>query len=227
MDISLFYVEKGSGEPLILLHGNGEDHEYFRSQIDYFSKTRRVIAIDTRGHGRSLRGTKPFTLNTFVEDLVKFMRSKEIYNADILGFSDGGNVALMFALQHPYNVRRLILNGANLRFSGLTLGTGAWILRKYILYCIQAPFSKKAAKRRDLFRLMVKEPRIDPDELRSLEVPTLVIVGNKDMIKAGHSKLIAKNIPDCKLVTLKGDHFIAVNNSEKFNKAVEEFLTQF
>lgn len=62
MDIRLYYREKGSGEPLILLHGNGEDGSYFESQIEHLSGKYRVIALDTRGHGRSPRGTAPFTI---------------------------------------------------------------------------------------------------------------------------------------------------------------------
>ena len=184
----------------------------------------RVIAIDTRGHGQSPMGTKPFSLHTFADDLDEFMKKKNIYRADILGFSDGGNIALLFALKYPHKVSRLILNGANLNFFGLTFKTAVWIYAKYIQFCIQAPFSKKAAKDRALFRLMVKEPKIAPEELKSLEMPVLVIVGDKDMISARHSRLIARSIPDCQLVTLKGDHFIAANNSEEFNKEVELFL---
>lgn len=225
MNISLNYEEKGLGKPLILLHGNGEDHEYFRSQIDYFSKTRRVIALDTRGHGGSPMGTKPFSLYTFADDLDEFMRENEIYKADILGFSDGGNIALLFALKYPHKVDRLILNGANLNFFGLTIPTAADILNNYIWYCVKAPFSKKAAKMKALFRLMVKEPKIAYEELYDLEIPTLVIVGNNDMIRASHSRRIAKCIPNSKRVTIKGDHFIAANNSEEFNKAVENFLS--
>ena len=75
--IHLYYTEKGQGKPLILLHGNGEDGSYFESQMDYFSKTRRVITVDTRGHGRSPRGTAPFTIRQFAEDLRGFMEEKE------------------------------------------------------------------------------------------------------------------------------------------------------
>lgn len=225
MNISLNYEEKGSGQPLILLHGNGEDHEYFQSQIEYFSKTRRVIAIDTRGHGKSPMGTKPFSLHTFADDLADFMKEHEIYRAALLGFSDGGNIALLFALKYPFKVGKLILNGANLNFFGLTFKTAAWIYAKYIQFCICAPFSKKAAKDKALFRLMVKEPKIAPEELQSLEMPTLVIVGDKDMISYRHSKIIAESIPNSQLVVLKGDHFIAANNSESFNKEVELFLS--
>ena len=62
MDIALYYQEKGNQEPFILLHGNGEDGTYFRHQIEYFSRRYRVIALDTRGHGKSPRGTAPFTI---------------------------------------------------------------------------------------------------------------------------------------------------------------------
>lgn len=91
MDITLYYQEKGDKEPFILLHGNGENSSYFKNQIDYFSDRYRVIALDTRGHGKSPRGTKSFTIEQFSCDLYDFMTSLEISNAVILGFSDGFN----------------------------------------------------------------------------------------------------------------------------------------
>ena len=69
MNIQLHYIEHGIGFPLLLLHGNGEDHTYFIHQIEYFSQFYRVIAIDTRGHGQSPRGTAPFTISQFADDL--------------------------------------------------------------------------------------------------------------------------------------------------------------
>ena len=119
MDIRLNSLERGADTPLILLHGNGESLEYFRSQIDFFSARYRVIALDTRGHGGSPRGEAPFTIAQFAEDLLSFMDSLHLSSAHILGFSDGGNIALCFALKHPERVRRLILNGANLDPSGV------------------------------------------------------------------------------------------------------------
>ena len=89
MDIELFYREKGSGEPLILLHGNGEDGSYFVHQIEHFQSRYRVIALDTRGHGRSPRGSAPFTIRQFALDLYDFLRAHEIPSAVLLGFSDG------------------------------------------------------------------------------------------------------------------------------------------
>ena len=119
MDISLYYEERGEGFPLVLLHGNGESHEYFARQMEPFSRVFRVLAPDTRGHGRSPRGEGAFTLRRFADDLYDFLRARGIERAHILGFSDGGNIALYFALAHPEMVDHLILNGANLRPAGV------------------------------------------------------------------------------------------------------------
>ena len=119
MDISHYFIEKGQGEPLILLHGNGENCDYFQGQIDEFSKQYHVYAIDTRGHGKTPRGEKPFTIRQFAEDLLCFMDEYQIKKAHLLGFSDGGNIAMIFALRHPDRVDRLILNGANLFAGGV------------------------------------------------------------------------------------------------------------
>ncbi|MDE7359343.1 MAG: alpha/beta hydrolase, partial [Lachnospiraceae bacterium] len=94
MDISLYYQENGEGEPLFLLHGNGEDGTYFANQISLFSGRYRVIAVDTRGHGKSPRGTAPFTMEQFAVDLKELMDKLQIQNAVILGFSDGANIAM-------------------------------------------------------------------------------------------------------------------------------------
>ena len=92
MDISLFYEARGAGFPLILLHGNGECHDYIEHQIEYFSKFYRVIAPDTRGHGQSPRGGGDFSIRRFSEDLHDFMLELDIHRAHLLGFSDGGNL---------------------------------------------------------------------------------------------------------------------------------------
>ena len=136
MDIELYYTEKGEGEPFIMLHGNGEDGSVFEKEIDYFSKKYRVIAIDTRGHGRSPMGEEPFSLYQFAEDLKDFMDEHEIKRANILGFSDGGNIALIFASKYPERVVRLIANGSNTKPSGMKFAVHAAIRMNYILYSI-------------------------------------------------------------------------------------------
>ena len=86
MDVTLNYTQKGKGDTLILLHGNGENYSYFENQIDFFAERYRVIALDTRGHGESPRGNAPFTIRQFADDLYEFMSEKAIDKAHILGF---------------------------------------------------------------------------------------------------------------------------------------------
>lgn len=227
MDIKLNYSEQGSGYPLILLHGNGEDSTRFRHQLEYFSKEYRVIAIDTRGQGESPRGTAPFTFDQFAQDLLDFMNEHGIFRAHLLGFSDGGITALLFALEHPERVGKLILNGANLNIEGVIKPVRERIVTKAKEAEAQKDESGEAMARYELLNLMATQPAIDPARLANLDIPTLVIVGTSDMIEAEHTQLIYKSLPDAELVLVQGDHFIAYDNPAAFNEAVDTFLKEF
>ena len=220
----LYYQEEGTGEPLILLHGNGEDSSYFKNQIDYFKNKYHVIALDTRGHGKSPRGDAPFTIEQFSCDLYDFMQAHQILNAVILGFSDGANIAMKFAMKHPDMVKALILNGGNLDPSGVKRATQIPIEIGYRIAKIFSNRSTEARKNAEMLGLMVNDPNIKPSELSLITMPTLVICGTKDMIKESHTKEIAEHLPNAKLTIIQGDHFIASKNPEAFNQAVDDFL---
>ena len=224
MDIELFYTKTGSGPPLLLLHGNGEDGTYFVHQVEEFSRDFTVYAIDTRGHGQSPRGGAPFTISPFADDLLAFMDRQGLPRADILGFSDGGNIALIFALRHPDRVRRLILNGANLDPKGVKPLVQLPIVLGYHFASLSK--SPKAKARAELLGLMVNEPHIDPAELGKLSMPVLVIAGTRDMIRENHTRLIANRIPNARLVLIPGDHFIANKAPAAFDRAVRQFLEE-
>ena len=225
-DIQLNYVERGAGDALILLHGNGESLDYFAGQLDFFARFYRVIALDTRGHGASPRGSAPFTIRQFAEDLRAFMDERGIDSAHILGFSDGGNIALSFALKYPQRVRKLILNGANLDPLGVKLHVQIPIVLGYHLARLFAGKRPEARRRMELLGLMVNEPHFAPQDLRKLELPALVIAGDRDMIRDRHTRLIADSLPNARLAILKGNHFIANQIPEEFNRVVAEFLAE-
>lgn len=224
MNFSLNFTEKGYGAPLILLHGNGESSGYFVNQIDRFANEYRVIAVDTRGHGASPRGNKPFTLETFADDLKNLLDSLNIEKANILGFSDGGNIAVIFALKYPERVNSLVLNGANLFPSGLKSSFLIPVKVLFAVFSLLSHFSRRAKRRSELLYLMAKQPNIQPERLSGIKCPVLVIAGTQDVIKEKHTKLIAASLPDSSLCFLKGGHSIAKTNSVEFNSAVEKFL---
>lgn len=224
MDIQLHYTCRGSGEPLLFLHGNGEDGSYFVHQLEDFSHEFLVCAIDTRGHGDSPMGSAPFTLDQFADDLLHFMDAHEIESANLLGFSDGGNIALLFALRHPERVKRLILNAANLYPEGLE----PWLLESFITERRQLLHADipDAAYRIALLDLMINEPHIDPAALQALTMPALVIVGDQDIIQENHTRLIAEHLPSARLTVISGGHDCANQNPAHFNEAVRQFLTE-
>lgn len=224
MDICLNYVVAGQGFPLVMLHGNGEDHTYFKHQIGPFSEWYQVIAPDTRGHGRSPRGRAPFTLDQFAEDLKAFLDSREIRRCHLLGFSDGANIALLFALNYPEYVEKLVLNGADLYPSGVRLSTQLPIVLGWGLLQAVRRFDKRARPKWELLDLMTTQPHINAKALAALNMPALVVAGNRDMIREKHTRLIAKSIPGSELAILPGDHFVARRNWEAFNPVILEFL---
>ena len=219
MDIQLHATEYGSGEPLILLHGNGEDSSFFAGQIPFLAQRFRVIALDTRGHGASLRGTAPFTLEQFAADLADFMNNRNIDAAHLLGFSDGANIAMIFALRWPQRVKSLVLAGGNLFPEGLTdevrtEDEAAW----------QIALREGDERTLGLLRLMRDEPHIDPVQLAQLDMPTLVVAGTHDMIREEHTRLIAESIPGAQLRLIEGSHFVAAEDPAAFNRALDEFF---
>jgi len=224
MDISLHYTRTGSGFPLLLLHGNGEEGTYFEHQIPAFAPHFTVYAIDSRGHGQSPRGTAPFTLSQFADDLAAFMDEQGLEQADILGFSDGGNIALLFALRYPQRVRRLVLNAANLFPEGME----PWLLEDLVREhrALARAETPEALHQKQLLELMLREPQIDPAELSALTCPTLVIAGNQDMIQESHTRLIAANIPGARLAIIPGPHDCAFRNPAAFNEADLAFFKE-
>lgn len=226
---NIFYSEYFPADPqaptLILLHGNGEDHTYFVKQIPAFSPHFRLVLMDTRGQGQSTGGDGELNFSVFAADLLALMDHLQIAKAHLLGFSDGGNLALTFALAHPERVQSLILNGANLEPGGVKLSTQLPIVLGYGCCRLLSPFSRKARQNGALLGLMVNHPHIPSQALAALTMPALVIVGERDMIRDRHSQLIARSLPNAQFVRIPGgDHFCAAKCPEVFNHAVLSFL---
>lgn len=224
MSVQLHYTESGGGFPLLLLHGNGEDSTYFEHQISEFSKHYRVIAVDTRGHGKSPRGEGEFSIARFAEDLHDFMDGLSIERAHLLGFSDGANIALAFALRYPQRVEKLILNGGNLRPWGVKFFVQLPVVLGWAAAKAISVFDKRAVHKAELLELMVTQPKLRSADLVNLRIPTLVIAGKRDMIRESHTREIHRAIKDSELAIIDGDHFVARGNPEAFNRAVADFL---
>lgn len=154
------------------------------------------------------------------------MDAHQIGKAHLLGFSDGGNIAMVFAMKYPGRVNRLILNGANLDAKGVKRSVQIPIEMGYRIASMFARMSKSAKQNAEMLGLMVNDPNVLPEKLRGIQAKTLVVAGTKDMIKEEHTRLIARNIPDARLAFIKGNHFVANKCPHTFNRIVLEFLKE-
>lgn len=163
-------------------------------------------------------------MDQFSEDLNELMKKLKISNAVILGFSDGANIAMKFALKYPDKVKALILNGGNLNASGIKRTVQIPIEIGYRISKLFVGKSEDAKLKAEILSLMVNEPNIKVSDLKNITSPTLVIAGTHDMVKTIHTKEIAENISNAKLSIIKGNHFIASKAPNEFNREVEKFL---
>ncbi|MBS1508654.1 MAG: alpha/beta fold hydrolase [Bacteroidetes bacterium] len=225
--ISIYYEEYGKGDTLLLLHGNSQSVRAFDKQIPELSNYFHVIAMDSRGQGYSSEDGKPLTYELMAEDVIAFLNKLKIKKVKLLGWSDGGNTGLIIAMKYPDKLTKLAVMGANLYNDKTSIG------EKFNQMVIKDKAQlTKQNKPEDKFQialinLMLNEPRIKAEELASIQCPTLVMAGSKDIIKEGHTRLIAGNIKNATLVIFdRGTHFEPSENPSRFNKTVTQFFSE-
>ena len=211
--LRLYYQKSGHGPAIILLHGNGEDHTLFADLITYLAPHYTVIALDSRDHGQS-SATDRLSYDAMTSDVSALITELELARPIILGFSDGGIIALLLAIRHPEQVGALIVAGANLTPQGLR-----WYSR--ILFRIAAghrPSPKLA--------MMLHEPQITPQMLHRITVPTLVLAGSRDLITRKETFTIANSIQNAELHILPGEnHNSYIRDNHKLWHLIRPFLT--
>ena len=189
-EVVLNYDVVGTGYPIILLHGNGENYTIFNKLIEKLQEDYTVYAVDSRCHGES-DDTEEVSYDLMAEDIIQFIKELNIENPMLYGFSDGGIVGLLVAIKEPTLLSKLIVSGVNINPKGLKNGTYLWC--KIASICT----------RNKLIKMMVNEPNIKLEELNTIKVPTVLLVGDRDCIKLSHTKLIHRNILNSKLEIVK------------------------
>lgn len=220
----LSVIRKGSGRPLILLHGNGESAECFRPHLEYWKTKYDVCAINTRGHGLTPRGSGAFTIRRFSEDLFAFCQEQNFHHAYLLGFSDGGNIALRFLCDHPNIVSKAVICGANRTPSGLTSDCLSSICREWLSVAIPSVWKEEARRKRELLSLMLFQPHIRKEELKKIKIPVLITAGQNDVIRLSHTKELAATLPHAKLQILPGGHSGIYDDPPLYEKVADEFF---
>ena len=219
-----FKIYGKSGRPLLFLHGNGEDHLVFKNQIEYFQNIYKVIAVDTRGHGKSGRGTKPLDFDTISNDIIGLIKEGGAEKPDIVGFSDGANIAMHIAMKEPDLIGKLVLIGGNISPDGMKGGTRFNLKLCCAFWAFIKVFNKKAISRIEKLDLMLKHPKLSFSDLKKIKSKTLVIAGSKDVVKDAHTREIAANIKGSHLKIVNGDHFAPLKRHTETNNLILGFL---
>ncbi len=218
------FVEK-TDNVLVMLHGNGEDRSVFYTNVDALCNNDYCILVDSRGHGKTTLGNFELTIDLMSEDISKLCDELNIGNFKLLGFSDGGNVALTYAIRHPERLSHLIVAGANLNPSGLKLATKLSIMFRYL--CAKPGRNKSLASKMkfEYLNLMVNHPHISPRMLKNIQCKTLVIEGKRDVIKPAHTRVIAENISGSRHEVIQNSgHNVFWDNFSYTNKLISDFI---
>ncbi|EOH88661.1 alpha/beta fold hydrolase [Enterococcus pallens] len=223
----IYYEIYGNGPALFLLHGNGGSGRYFSKQINSFCKHFKVFVVDSRGHGRSTNTQAETSFQLMAEDLLHIMEDEQIAQADLLGFSDGANLAMVFAAMFPKRVDHLILNAGNTVPSGIRLLPHLASYVQYAIVWLGAFVDKGMRDFLPILRLLFRDIGLSTQDLEQIDAPTLVIVGKHDVVKTQHSMYIARSLPNASFAIVSGQgHMFARRNPKRFNQEVLEFLLE-
>jgi pimeloyl-ACP methyl ester carboxylesterase len=217
--IEMYYEVHGrqDGVPLVLLHGGGSTLEVtFGRVIPVFAASRRVIAVEEQGHGRTTDRNQPVTFESSADDVAALLRFLKIDQADLFGFSNGASVALQVAIRHPQLVRKLVFA------SSITKRDGAQ--PQLWEFINQADFSNMPQPLKDAFLRVNPDPQklrtmhdkdaarmrsfkdVPDDLVRSVRARTLIVLGDRDIVKLEHAVELTRLISDARLLVLPGGH---------------------
>lgn len=235
--LQMYYEIYGSGQPLVLMHGGMTTLEDFGFVLPTFAQTRQVIAFERQGHGHTADIDRPFSLEQWADDTAALLRYLNIEQADILGYSTGGSVALAFVLRYPKMVHKLVLASAIYNREGYYPGIMEGLLQATAdampdilreIYTRVAPHPenwpklvKKSVESVAEFKGWQKK------DIRTISAPTLVMAGDSDIVRTEHAVELYRLIPEAKLAVLPDtDHIgILVQHAAWTAEMITEFLS--
>ncbi|WP_299162199.1 alpha/beta hydrolase [uncultured Tenacibaculum sp.] len=227
----IYYEEYGEGEPLLIIHSCGTDISAMEYQIDYFRNKYRIIAVDSRGQGKSKLKTKKLTYDLMAQDLEALVKHLKLKTINVLGWSDGGIIALKMGINNKVNINKIITMGANLRPD--TTAVNPWARKqveemhaKTLKMIKKGDTSKDWKKELQLDDLLLNQPNISHTELAKIKAAVLIMIGDRDIIKNEHAVEMYNNIPKAQLCIMPGrNHGAPRNDSKIFNDIANTFYS--
>jgi pimeloyl-ACP methyl ester carboxylesterase len=229
----IWYTTYGSGSPVILLHGGlGHSGNWGYQVPALISSGHRAVLIDSRGHGRSTRDTRPYMYELMASDVLAVMDSLQLEKAALVGWSDGACIALILAMQAPARVAGVFYFACNMDPSGVREIAPSPILDR--CFSRHAKDYAQLSATPDQFnafvaavtQMMKTQPNYFAHDFAGISVPVAIVQSeHEEFIKLEHSEYLARSIPGAQLILLPGvSHFAPLQRPEQFNSVVLAFL---
>jgi pimeloyl-ACP methyl ester carboxylesterase len=235
--ITMYYETEGSGPPLLLLHGGAGNGMQFEKQRPEFARTHRLIVPDSRAQGRSTDREGPLTYHEMAEDVIALMDTLKLKRADIMGWSDGGDIALDLAIHHPERIVHLVTFGANATPEGMRAADREWArtatadsfgtgMEQGWKALNPEPQHYREAMDK-ILTLWRTEPQFTREQLASIRARALICAGEHDVVLPEHTAMIAATIPHAEIWTVPGaSHSAMIERPDLVNPRVLEFLAK-
>lgn len=242
--LELYAERSGFGEDVVLLHGGFCSLEHFRPIGEALATEFRVSAFERPGHGRSADTDGAYSYEDGLDQLIACLDLWGIKRAHLVGFSDGAIIGILAAMRHPDRVRSLVAISANLDVDAFDFGDSeevAQVSSESGSEPVSEPDPEDAeyqqlspdgpehmpvviAKLREMW---TTQPQIDPAELAVIQAPTLVMAGDRDVIRADHTRLIADSISGAELCIIPdARHTLVRQRTDSVRAAIRDFLVQ-
>ncbi len=233
-----YYEVEGTGEPLVMLHGGLCAIETFGGLRSALVDRHRLYLPERRGHGRTSDVEGPFTYEVMARDTIAFMDAIGLDSAHILGWSDGASVGLLTTLHRPDLVRKLVLIGQPANLDGIEAEFREMLkLEKMppdmlppMLKEIYAAVSPDGPEHWDIvvdkaWQMFRTEPNLEVAELANVAAPTLLLLGDNDIVTIPHAEEMHRALPQSKLVVVPdATHGMPMEKPDVVSRLVLDFL---
>jgi pimeloyl-ACP methyl ester carboxylesterase len=215
--LNMYYEIHGEGRPLVLVHGGGSTIQTnFEQIIPLLARNRQVIALELQAHGRTNDRRTDLTFEQDADDIATLLNNLNIPKADFLGFSNGGTTSLQIAIRHPQRVGKLILGSALAKRNGVPDWFWGFMENARLEHMpiqLQEGYKKVAADPNGVQLMHDRDAKrmqqftdIPDEQISAIQAPTLIIIGDKDIITPEHAIELHRQIAHSELAIIPGGH---------------------
>jgi pimeloyl-ACP methyl ester carboxylesterase len=200
--VNIYFEQYGEGTPVLLIHDNNGSVKSFDQQINFLSKKNRVIVADSRGQGSSTLNKDSLTYEQMADDYFMLLQKLELDSVNIVGWGDGGVVALLLAINYPEKVNRIVIGGTAI-VADTTAFTDAYMAKcNDAIRAAKDSIKEGVLEYRNILRVLnlrANRLYLDPELFVNIQAPVLLISGDKDDIKLEHTVALYRALPNAQL----------------------------